>query len=144
MGFPGGSAVKTPPAVKEMQETWVWSLGVKDPLEKQMASHYSILAWRIPWTGEPGRLQSMGLQRVRHDRATKHTSIDSFFLFTIYIYLLGCVGSWLWQAGSWLRPAGSLLVLSLQNTWLSSGLSYSMACGFLVSWPGHLHLKVDF
>ena len=50
-----------------MQETRVRSLGGKDPLEKEMATHFSILAWRIPWTEEPGRLQSMGLQRVRHD-----------------------------------------------------------------------------
>ena len=45
-----------------MQETWVWFLGWKDPLEKEMATHSSILAWRIPWTEEPGRLQSMGSQ----------------------------------------------------------------------------------
>ena len=50
-----------------MQETWVQSLGQEDPLEKEMATHSSILAWRIPWTGEPGRLQSMGSQRVRHN-----------------------------------------------------------------------------
>ena len=50
-----------------MQETWVQSLGQEDPLEKTMATHSSILAWRIPWTGEPGELQSMGLQRVIHD-----------------------------------------------------------------------------
>ena len=50
-----------------MQETQVRSLGQEDPLEKGLASHSSILAWRIPWTKEPGRLQSMGLQRVRHD-----------------------------------------------------------------------------
>ena len=50
-----------------MQETWVRSLGWEDPLEKEMASHSSILAWKIPWTAEPGRLLSMGLQRVGHD-----------------------------------------------------------------------------
>ena len=48
----------------------VWSLGQGDPLEKEMAIHSSILAWRIPWTVEPGRLQSIGSQRVRHDWAT--------------------------------------------------------------------------
>ena len=47
-----------------MQETWVQSLGREDPLEKEMATHFSILAWRIPWTKEPDRLQSMRLQRV--------------------------------------------------------------------------------
>ena len=50
-----------------MQETQVPSLGQEDPLEKGMATHSSILAWRIPWTEEPGRLQSTGLQRVRHN-----------------------------------------------------------------------------
>ena len=49
-----------------MRETLVRSLDWEDPLEKEMATHSSILAWRIPWMGEPGRLQSLGLQRVRH------------------------------------------------------------------------------
>ena len=49
-----------------MQETWVQSLGWEDLLEKEMATHSSILAWKIPWTEEPGRLQSMGSQRVGH------------------------------------------------------------------------------
>ena len=56
--------VKNPPA---MWETWVQSLGQEDPLEKEMATYFSILAWKIPWMEEPGRLQSMGLQRVGHD-----------------------------------------------------------------------------
>ena len=56
--------VKNLPAVQEM---WVQSLGQEDPLEKGIATHSSTLAWRIPWTEEPGRLQSMGLQRVGHD-----------------------------------------------------------------------------
>ena len=47
-----------------MQETWVLSLGQQDPMEKEMATHSSILAWRIPWTEEPGRLQSMGLKEL--------------------------------------------------------------------------------
>ena len=50
-----------------MRETWVQSLGWEDPLEKEMATHSSILAWRIPWTEELGGLQSTGLQRVGHD-----------------------------------------------------------------------------
>ena len=53
-----------------MQETQVWSLGQEDPLEKAMATHCSILAWRIPWPKEPGGLQSMELQRVGHNWAT--------------------------------------------------------------------------
>ena len=53
MGFPSGSAVKNLPATQEPKETWVRSLGQKDPLEEGMATHFSILAWRIPWTEEP-------------------------------------------------------------------------------------------
>ena len=59
--------VKNPPAMQKTQETLVRSLGGEDPLEEEMAIHSSILAWRIPWTEEHGRLQSIGLQRVRHD-----------------------------------------------------------------------------
>ena len=58
-----------------MQETWVQSLGWEDPLEKEMATHSSILSWKIPWTEEPGRLQNTGSQRVGHDRATEYTHI---------------------------------------------------------------------
>ena len=60
-GFPGGSVVKNLPA---MQETQVRSLGREGPLEKEMATHSSILTWRIPWTEEHGGLQSKGLQKV--------------------------------------------------------------------------------
>ena len=60
----GNSVVKNLPA---MQETWVRFLGWEDPLEKEMATHSSVLAWEIPWTEEPGRLQSIGSQRVGHD-----------------------------------------------------------------------------
>ena len=66
LSFPGGSVVKNPP----MQETWVRSLGWEDPLEKGMPTHSSIFAWILPWTVEPGRLQSLGSQRIRHDLAT--------------------------------------------------------------------------
>ena len=59
---PGGSTVKNLPT---MQETWVWFLGWEDPLEEGMATRSCILAWRIPWTEEPGKLQSMGWQRIR-------------------------------------------------------------------------------
>ena len=59
--------VKNLPAI---QETRIRSLGQEDPLEKEKATQSSILAWRIPWTEEPGRLQSLGSQRIRHDGAT--------------------------------------------------------------------------
>ena len=68
VGFPGGSVVKN---LLAQQETWVQSLGWEDLLKKEMATHSSILAWQIPWTEEPGRLQSMRVQRVGHDLATK-------------------------------------------------------------------------
>ena len=63
--------VKNPPAVKE---AWVQSLGWEDPLEEGMATNSSILAWRIPWTEEPGSLQSMGSTRVGYDLATQPTN----------------------------------------------------------------------
>ena len=59
--------VKNLPAMQETQEAWVQSRGWEDLLEKGMATHSSILAWRIPWTEEPGGLQSMVLQRAEHD-----------------------------------------------------------------------------
>ena len=71
-GFLVAQLVKNPLA---MQEPWVWSLGWEDPLEKVLATHSTVLAWRIPWTEEPGGLQSMGSQRVRHDWVTEHTHI---------------------------------------------------------------------
>ena len=63
-GLPGGPVVKNPPS---MQETWVLSMGQEDPLEDKMATHSSVFAWRIPWTEEPGGLQSMGSQGIGHD-----------------------------------------------------------------------------
>ena len=66
-GFPGGLAIKNPPAMQETQETRVRSLGWEDSLEEGMATHSSVLAWEIPWTEEPGRVTVLG---VRHDLAT--------------------------------------------------------------------------
>ena len=63
--------VKNPPAMQETEETQVRSLGGEDPLEKDMVTHSSILAWKIPWTEESAWLQSIGSQRVGHDLATK-------------------------------------------------------------------------
>ena len=82
LGFPGGSVVKNLPA---MQETWVQSLGQEDPLEKEMTIHSSILAWEIPWTEEPGRLQCMGSQKNRmllSDQTT--SSLTNDIKTTIY------------------------------------------------------------
>ena len=68
LGFPGGSVVTNPPT--NMQEMWDGSLGQEDPLEEETAAHSRILAWRIPWTEEPGGLHSTGSQRLGYDSAT--------------------------------------------------------------------------
>ena len=70
--------VKNPPA---MQETWVQSLDREDPLEEGMATHSRILAWRIPWTEEPGEVQSMGSQTVGHNRVTNTFTISLSLFF---------------------------------------------------------------
>ena len=71
-----------------MQETWVRSLGWEDPLEKGMATHSSILAWRILWTEEPGGLQSMGWQRVGYDQMTNNTCfITLYFILHKFSFL---------------------------------------------------------
>ena len=59
--------VKNMPAVQELQETWVGSLSREDPMEENTATYYNICAWRIPWTEEPGGLQSIGSHRIGHD-----------------------------------------------------------------------------
>ena len=64
MVFSSGSTVKNLPAMQETQEVWVKSLGWEDSLEEEMATHSSILAWKIPWIEEPGGLQSMGSQSL--------------------------------------------------------------------------------
>ena len=74
-GFPSGSAIKNLTATKKTQETWVQSLDWKDPLEEGMATFSSILAWRIPRTEEPGRLQSMGSQESNTTEVTEHPFI---------------------------------------------------------------------
>ena len=62
LGFSGGSGVTNLPVVQEVQENSVQSLGWEDPLEEEMVTHSGVLAWRIPWTEEPGVLQSIGSQ----------------------------------------------------------------------------------
>ena len=78
-----------------MRETWVWSLGREDPLEKEMATHSSILAWRIPWTEEPDGLQSTVSQRVGHDWATSlHAFFHGFSSSHVWMWELDCEESW--------------------------------------------------
>ena len=79
--LPGGAVVKNPPAE---QETQVPSLGQEDLLEKEMAAHSSIFAWKIPQTEKPGMLQSLGLQRVRHDLVTEHVHMPFIDFSQLY------------------------------------------------------------
>ena len=74
-GLPDGSVVKNPPAMQEPQEPKVQPLGQEDPLEEEMATCSGIPAWNIPQTEEPGGLQSVGLQRVRHNWVTEYVGI---------------------------------------------------------------------
>ena len=93
LGFPGGSDGKVSAC---NAGDMVWSMDQEDPLEKEMATHSSIPAWRIPWTEEPGKLQYMGSQRVRHDWTTNITLL----LHYIYNYLHGVFITFSWVAQS--------------------------------------------
>ena len=84
-GFPGGSEDKA--SACNVGDP-VRSLGQEDPLEKEKATHSSILAWRIPWMEEPDRLQSTGSQRVGHDRATSLMYLATHFLFECHFLSL--------------------------------------------------------
>ena len=83
--------------MQETPEMQIPFLGQEDPLEEEMASQSSIFAWRIPWTEEPGRLQSMGSQRVRHDLVTEHTH-NNYFSRLLHASVVPCpvltVASW--------------------------------------------------
>ena len=121
MGFPGGSVVKN------LQETRVPSLGREDPLEKEMATHSSILAWRIPWTKEPGGQQSTGSQRVGHGWARTHTALSASPLdFT------GASNSLAWKQNSAL-PNLFLCILPRLGPWnYPRFLSHSLHPGSLI------------
>ena len=71
-----------------MRDTWVQSLGQEDPLEKEMATYSSILAWRIPWIEEPRGLQSMGWQRIWHDWVTNTSTIENIVFFEHLVGLI--------------------------------------------------------
>ena len=86
-----------------MQETQVWALGREDLLEKGMATHCSILAWRIAWTEEPSRLQSMGWQRVGHDWATNTFTFGASLVAQMVKNLPAMQETWIWSLG-WEDP----------------------------------------
>ena len=88
-----------------MRETWVWSLGRQDPLAKGTVSHSIVLAWRIPWTEKPGRLQPLGSQRVRHNwetfTFTSHQDINvrvSIWTLEVYFCLENPMDGGAWKA----------------------------------------------
>jgi len=113
--------VKNLPA---MQETWVQSLSWEDPLKKGMATHSSILAWRIPWTEEPGGLQSMGLQRVGHDWATHTLTFTGSFYSGRWFF-----HHFLFLTSSWYMCTHSVLSAArLLRPWNSPGKNTGCCC----------------
>ena len=90
LGFPGGSLVKNLPKMQEPQESQVQSLGWEDPLKEGMATHSTILARRIPWREEPGRLCCIGSQRVEHDWSDLACMHNVFFswLYLTWIFMI--------------------------------------------------------
>ena len=97
---------------------WVWSWGQEDPLEEEAATHSSVLAWRIPWTEEPGRLQSIGLNRVRHD-----LNKLGFYLLTLS---LSFTHTLIWQVVYWVPTTPLALQWWVsQGLWIPNNLLYS-------------------
>ena len=116
MGFPGGASGKEPTCQCRRHETWVWSLGWEDPLEKGMAIHSSILGWRIPWTEEPSRLQPMGSQRIIDMTEWLNEHLGSIFQVAIEM----CLKSFSPKPGDSYSP------------WVEPGLIYPC---IRVAWP---------
>ena len=104
--------------MQEMQEMSVWSLGQEGPLEKEMATHSSILAWKIPQTTESGRLQSMGSQRVRHNWAHTHTYVCVCVCVCVYIYIYVTVYTCApWYINYCTQSSWKPFLGNLVNTW---------------------------
>ena len=97
------SVAQTVKPLSTMRETRVRSLGWEDPLEKEMAIHSSTIAWKISWTEEPGRLESMGSQRVRHDWVTSHSHSCSSLMPSIYLHIY-CDVFWEYRAKGIVLP----------------------------------------
>ena len=133
MDLPGGSDGKES-ACK--QETQVRSLGLEDPLEKGMATHSSVLAWRIPWREVPGRLQSTGSQRVGHDWATN--TICSIVIILALTLCFTQERYFFTQEGAWVKPSlGVQYFESRLITKRSTGevmLDDHMGCGLVVGY----------
>ena len=139
--------VKNPPT---MQEIWVGSLGQEDPLEKGIATHCSILAWRIPWTEKLGWLQSMWSQRVGHNWATNAKTLHTHIYVCIHIYtcMLSCchvqIFVTLWTDSPWIlwteKPVGLLAMdFSGKNTGVDCHFLLQIMCVYIYI---HTHIYV--
>ena len=113
---------------------WVQSLGQEDPREEGMATHFSILAWRIPWTDVPGGLQSMGLQRVGHNWATWHTCIQGQALPVLLHSEVKCLTYTVWYiVGVWRLSAG----------WMNAWVVVEKSCFFLLTLIRGIHVGLS-
>ena len=122
-----------------MGETQVWFLGLEDPLEKGMATYSSILAWRIPWTEEPGELQSIGSQRVRHDWETNiHTHTQRTRYLKLMNWALFCVWEDARVGAHWNHSFDMHLsylgpVSWVFTSWVSSGFTLGSGCSLMAA-----------
>ena len=136
-------AIKNPPAVQELQETQVWSLGREDPLEEVMTTHPSILGWRIPWIEEPGGLLSIGLQRVGDywsdiacTRTHTHTRTILLNMLSEMHWTLGMFGAlfqvlplYQWNRYNWFKTVAGAEKVSMWPSRL-----WAQAVWFHISW----------
>ena len=125
--------VKNPPAMQEMQETWVWSLDWEDPLEEGMATHSSILAWRIPWTEEPGAPWPTGSQKVGHNWS--YLACTRACVVMVVVVLMVRWWWWCWvvtwlvlTSGLWVKDACHFTCL---QSWIS--LSHQIQSGQIIN-----------
>ena len=129
--------------IQETQKTWVQSLGWEDPLEEEMVTHSSILVWKIPWTGEPGGLQSMGPQRGRHDWVTEHPQ------YVTYIFW-GLIG----LRNTTLNAMGKIVYISEETIYeITTGFEnwddllrnypHTLKLSFLSKWLRNLHSSIN-
>ena len=124
-----------------VQETLVWFLGWEDALEKEMATHSSILAWRIPWTEEPGGLQSMGSKRVGHDWVTNTLTQYHLSFRTLQLHSVGFTESFKEQHSHFLITI-LILARAKETKWFRQNLGKSQSqalvlllCSPITKWP---------
>ena len=146
-GFPSGLIIKNLSAV---EETWVWFLGWENPMEERMFTHSSVLAWRIPWTEEPGSLQSMVSQRVGQTKVTEHTCMcagnknldivfDPHFLLQPVCHPHWCI-QYVIRACLFLCTTPTLLTILA----VSTGVSHLDVCSILIiDLPPSIFASVD-